>query len=1023
MMPQGEPFPYAELHCHSNFSLLDGASHPEDLVMRAASLGLPALALTDHDAVYGAIRFVRAARERGIRPILGAELTIDSGPISGHHHLTLLVENQTGWHNLCYLISRARHAAPKGQAWLDFEELVGCTDGLIALSGCRQGAISQSLLAENGRDTAVAVARRYLELFGREHFWIELQRHYLPRDELIVPRLTALADYLDLGCVATNNVHYAVPEKHQLQDVLVCIRNLATLDEATHLRRLNSEYHLKSGREMAKLFGDIPQAITNTLAIAERCRFELSYGLQDLPYFPTRHGMSSSAYLRRLCQEAVPKRYGTEPPQNVGRQLQHELRIIEQAGLANYFLIVWDIVRFARENGIRCQGRGSAANSLVAYLLFISPIDPLLHDLVFERFLSAERQVVPDIDIDFDAQRREEVIQYVYTTYGAEHTAMACTFVTFRKRSAIRDIGKALALAPEVVATAVRALDNQDALQSAALADRAPLALLLDLSEQIAGFPRHLGIHSGGMIITGAPLMGRVPTEPATMPDRVVVQWDKEALEEIGLVKIDILGLRMLSAVGEAAALVAETTGVLPDLDALTFDDPAVYQMIGRADTIGVFQVESRAQAQMLPRLKPQAFGDLVVGISLIRPGPIQGNMVHPYLRRRQGLETVTYLHPLLKPALAETLGVILFQEQVLKVARDLAGFSAGQGERLRRALGAKRAMEEIARFHDAFLAGAKEAGVPSDVAGTVFEQLLAFGGYSFAKSHAAAFAVLVYQSAWLKKYHPAPFYAALLNNQPMGFWNAAVLVNEIRRLDMTVWPVDIHHSRAWCCVEENGIRLGLHYVKGLREEQVTRVLLERKERPYDSLLDFCLRTRIGQGSVENLIMAGGMNGWGIPRRQLMWELGTLNLDEEMLDLVYKPQEVELPPQTLAESMLAEQEIMGLSPGEHIMTLYRARLEKQGVQGSDSLTACGSGQQVKAAGLLVVHQSPPTAKGFHFLTLEDEAGMINVIVRPKVYGRYQNIIRGAHLLLVAGMVQREGDVINLLADTIAPLIQ
>jgi error-prone DNA polymerase len=680
-------------------------------------------------------------------------------------------------------------------------------------------------------------------------------------------------------------------------------------------------------------------------------------------------------------------------------------------------------VRFARENNIRCQGRGSAANSLVAYLLFISPVDPIQHDLVFERFLSAERQVVPDIDIDFDAQRREEVIQYVYRTYGADHTAMACTFVTFRTRSAIRDIGKALALAPEVINTAVRALDQQDVLKSTAAADRAPLALLLDLSEQIAGFPRHLGIHSGGMIITGAPLMGRVPTEPATMPERVVVQWDKEALEEIGLVKIDILGLRMLSAVTEAAKLVAESTGSQPDLDGLTFDDPAVYQMIGQADTIGVFQVESRAQAQMLPRLKPQVFGDIVVGISLIRPGPIQGNMVHPFLRRRQGLEPVSYLHPLLEPALAETLGVILFQEQVLKVARDLAGFSAGQGEQLRRALGAKRATEEIARFRGAFMAGAMEAGVPDATAEKVFEQLLAFGGYSFAKSHAAAFAVLVYQSAWLKRYHPAAFYAALLNNQPMGFWNAAVLVNEIRRLGMTVWPVDIHESRAWCSVENEGIRLGLHYVKGLREEQVTRIVAEREVRPYDTLLDFCLRTRIGQGSVENLIMAGAMDGWGIPRRQLMWELGSLDLSDDTLDLIYAPQEIDLPQQTIAESMLAEQEIMGLSPGDHIMTLYRSRLDEQGIHGSYGLAGCSNGQRIKAAGLLVVHQSPPTAKGFHFLTLEDEEGMINVIVRPKVYGRYQAIIRGAHLLLVAGMVQREGEVINLLAEHIAPMAQ
>jgi error-prone DNA polymerase len=444
--------------------------------------------------------------------------------------------------------------------------------------------------------------------------------------------------------------------------------------------------------------------------------------------------------------------------------------------------------------------------------------------------------------------------------------------------------------------------------------------------------------------------------------------------------------------------------------------------MIGEADTIGVFQVESRAQAQMLPRLQPKQFSDLIVGISLIRPGPIQGNMVHPYLRRRQGLEPVTYLHPLLEPALAETLGVILFQEQVIKVARDLAGFSPGQGEQLRRALGAKRATEEIERFRQTFLSGAEEQAVPADVAELVFTQLLAFGGYSFAKSHAAAFAVLVYQSAWLKKYHPAAFFTALLNNQPMGFWNAAVLVNEIQRQDMLVLPIDIHLSQDNCSVEEGGIRLGLNYVKNLKEEHIECIVTERLEGVFDSLFDFCRRTKISRTAVENLIMAGGMDGWGLPRRQLLWELGSLQYQEEGLDLVYAAHEVQLPEQTIGEAMLAEQEIMGLSPGDHVMTLYRARLEERNILGSRALGECASGKRARAAGLLVVHQAPPTAKGFRFLTLEDEDGMINVIVRPKVYGRYQKIVRTSRLLLVAGIVQQEGGVTNLLAQTIAPLL-
>jgi error-prone DNA polymerase len=1033
------PPQYIELHCHSFFSLLDGASSPEELVIQAAHLGMPALALTDHDAVYGAVRFIRAAREHNIQPILGSELTIslDDDP-EIHHHLTLLVENQTGWHNLCYLISRGRAGAAKGESILPFAELVGCTDGLIALSGCRQGEISAALLRGDNQQEVTLITRRYLDLFGRDNFWIELQRHYLPGDELLIPRLTALANYLNLGCVASNNVHYAVPERHMLQDILVCINNLTTVDASTHLRRLNSEYYLKAAAEMATLFSDHPQALTNTLTIAERCHFDLDYGLQDLPQFATPHGMSSPAYLRRLCRQGITARF-IDPSAKVKKQLDHELRIIEAAGLANYFLIVWDIVRFARQEGIRCQGRGSAANSLVAYLLYISPIDPIAHDLVFERFLSSERRVVPDIDIDFDAERREEVIQYIYQTYGAAHTAMACTFVTYRSRSAIRDIGKALGLQPNIIATAINKLENNLQDNSAApstkantlpdrtrapsdqLTERVPLALLLNLSEQIAGFPRHLGIHSGGMIITGAPLMGRVPTEPATMPDRVVVQWDKDALENAGLVKIDILGLRMLSAISDAAQMLAKLEPQAPTLDTLSFDDPAVYGMIAQADTIGVFQVESRAQAQMLPRLKPEQFSDLVVGISLIRPGPIQGNMVHPYLRRRQHLEPVTYLHPLLEPALAETLGVILFQEQVLKVARDLAGFSPGQGEQLRRALGAKQATEEIERFRDAFLRGAQEQGVTIDIAEQVFTQLLAFGGYSFAKSHAAAFAVLVYQSAWLKHYYPAIFFTALLNNQPMGFWNAAVLVNEIQRQGRRVLPVDIHFSQLKCTVSGDSIRLGLLFVKNLKEEQIDRILAARVEASFESLFDFCHRTRISRNAVENLIMAGGMDGWGLPRRQLLWELGTLPIGEHGLDLVFNSPEVELPAQSIGEAMLAEQEIMGLSAGDHIMSLYRATMLEKGVLGSQTLSECANGQRARAAGLLVVHQSPPTAKGFHFLTLEDEDGMINVIVRPKVYGRYQKIIHTTRLLLVTGMVQQEGGVTNLLAQTIIPL--
>jgi error-prone DNA polymerase len=711
-----------------------------------------------------------------------------------------------------------------------------------------------------------------------------------------------------------------------------------------------------------------------------------------------------------LCHQGLRWRYGA-PSARVCTQLDYELRVIEHAGLANYFLIVWDIVRFARQQGIRCQGRGSAANSLIAYLLAISPIDPLAHDLVFERFLSAERPALPDIDVDFAADRREEVIQYIYQRYGHDHAAMACTHITFRARSALRDVAHALDLPPALLGQAQQALD--DAVQVGGTA-----ALAAELCRQIDGLPRHLGQHSGGMVITSTPLAERVPIEPARMAGRVVVQWDKDALEEAGLIKIDILGLRMLSAISEAVALIGQTSGCPPDLDRLTFEDPQVYAMIARADTIGMFQVESRAQAQILPRLKPRCMADLIVGISLIRPGPLQGDMVHPYLRRRQGLEPVRYAHPLLKGALEETLGVILFQEQTLKVARDLAGFTAGQGEQLRRALGNKHAHAAIDAMRAAFLAGATAKDVPIAVATAVFEQLRAFGGYAFPKSHAAAFAVIVYQSAWLKRYHAAAFFCALLNNQPMGFWPPSVLVGDARRHGITILPPDIHASAARCTLENGGIRLGLSYIKDLGAAATLRILAAR---PFANLTNLCRRTRLPRSLIEQLIGAGALDRWGIARRKLLWELGTLRYTAEEMDLPIPHAEVQLPPQSRAEAFADEIDAMGLSASEHVMTFYRAWLDAQDIYSSVTLETCDDGQRVRVAGLCVVHQAPPTAKGFHFLTLEDEWGMVNVIVSPGLVVRDGKHLHGGRVLLVEGLAQREAEVINVIAQRVGPL--
>ncbi|MDX1663677.1 MAG: error-prone DNA polymerase, partial [Candidatus Promineifilaceae bacterium] len=921
----------------------------------------------------------------------------------------------------------------KGSARLPPEELVGCTAGLIALSGCRQGEVAQMLRADE-REQALDAARHMRRLFGPAHFYIELQNHLLPDDRLLVRRLTALASYLELGCVVTNNVHYATRAGHRLQDVLVCIREGVTLEEAhtagggESRRRLNSEYHLKAGAEMATLFPEHSEALANTLRIAERCRFVPRYGLQELPHFPTPGGMSSSAYLRRLCEEGLIRHYGDPPDRAHSEQarlervrdgLARELAVIEGTHLANYFLIVADIVRFARESGIRCQGRGSAAGSLVAYLLGIGPVDPLAHDLVFERFLSEERLqsdagFLPDIDLDFDAARREEVIQYVYRTYGAAHTAMACTFSTYRRRSALRDVGKALGVAPSVVAAARWVLEGEeDEMEGDG-------ALLLGLAREIKGFPRHLGIHSGGMVITGAPLMGRVPTEPATMADRVVVQWDKEGLEAAGLVKIDLLGLRMLSAITETLDLIEETQGRAPDLSRLTFDDPDVYVMLAAGETMGVFQVESRAQSQLQPRLRPRCFNDLVVSISMIRPGPLHADMLHPYLRRRQGLEPVAYPHPLLESALEETLGVIVFQEQVLKVARDLAGFTPGQGEQLRRALGAKRGQAELARLRAAFMQGTAEKGVDATTAEKVFSQLQAFGGYAFPKSHAAAFAVLVYQSAWLRRYHFLPFFTALLNNQPMGFWPASALVGEIKRYGHQVLPVDVRRSSLKCTLEAGALRLGLGQVSGWGEALGERLLAAREECPFTSLADLWQRVRPGRRALEKLIMAGALDGWGLPRRHLLWELGTLEKPSGALALDFPAGDVELPPLSPLEATGVEESVMGLSAGEHPLAFLRSQLASQGFLSCEQLATCRDGERVRLAGRLVIHQAPPTANGIHFLTLEDETGMVDVIVWPSVYERYRRVLHEIMVkLVVEGRVQRSGAQASLLMRSAA----
>jgi error-prone DNA polymerase len=1020
------PPAYAELHAHSDHSLLDGVVSPELLAARAAALGIPALALTDHDALYGVARFALAAQEVGIKPILGAELTLgDASSSNSSYHLTLLVETAQGYRNLCRLITLARQGQEKGVARLDKRHLADHAEGLVALSGCRQGEIPQLLVAKQF-DRALEAARGYARLFGSDRFFVELQRHHEQGDTRLVADLATLADRAGLDVVATSNAHYLHPRQREVHDVLTCIRRHTTLDDADGLLHPNAEYILRSPREMDDLFHPIPLALENACHIAERCAPAYNYlpsGPQTLPRFPIIGGRSAIFYLWTLCEEALRRRYPHDPPREL---LSKELTIIKQAGLTDYFLIVWDIVRFARRNGIRCQGRGSAANSLVAYLLGISPIDPVTCDLVFERFLSQERGAPPDIDIDFDADRREEVIQYVYERYGEAHAAMACTFVTYRSRSAVRDTARALGFPPAVVERLSEEVDVRDAddVERARVLVEAmgiegvekSFRHLLSIAPQLHGIPRHLGIHNGGMVISGPPLCETVPLEPATMPGRVVTQWDKEGLEGAGMVKIDLLGLRMLSAVEDAVAIVATQTGRRPALEALAPDDPEVYDMLCKGQTVGVFQVESRAQASLIPRFQPRSFEDLVLQISLIRPGPIQANMVHPYLRRRQGLEPVTYPHPLLKDALQETLGVIVFQEQVLKAARDLAGFAPGRAELLRRALSHKQAGERILGFRGEFVTGAVARGVDRETAEQVFEQLRTFGGYAFPKSHAAAFAVLTYQSAWLRRYHPAAFFAGLLRHQPMGFYPPHVIVSEARRCGIEIRPVDVEASSLLATVEGQAIRMGLAVVTGLGETGGHNVVEARRFGPFRSLADFCRRTRLARRAVEALIWAGAFDGWGVPRRQLLWEL------KAALDAAEAPPALSLPPGdeprfgplSPHNQLWTEVAHTGVSTGAHITTLVGDKLQAMGVTPSSKLPELRNGARVWVGGVIAARQRPPTAKGTAFLALEDEGGLINIVLKPEVYEAHRKALRSP-FVVVEGKLQRRGQAISVLA--------
>jgi error-prone DNA polymerase len=1014
---------YIELHCHSNFSLLDGASHPEDLVARASELGMPAIALTDHDGLYAAVRFHKACLKAGIKPIIGAEITLESG-----NHLTLLAKNNEGYSNLCQLITKSQLKHKKGSSALDLEILAQHSMNLICLSGCRRGEIASSIIS-GSPEKACEVAKRYINIFGNENFYIELQNNLYPEDKELCCSLVKLAYHLNLNYVATNNVHYARKQNHKLHDVLTCIKNRTSLDECDSLR-LNSEFYLKSPEEMAQLFRDYPEAISNTLAIASKCNVNLDFSDYRFPEFPLPRGETAASYLARLCRQKIHERYQSISP-GIEAKVNYELNLIEKLGLSGYFLIVWDIMDYAKTNGIPAQGRGSAANSMVAYILGITKVDPIKNKLFLGRFLNEEMSSIPDIDIDVSTNHREKIIQYIYKKYGQEHTAMACTYVTFQARNAIREVGKALGMPAHLLdrmAKLVSVYEANDIEQDLAKIEEfrpyfsSELWLqFISLCQEIADFPRHLSIHNGGMLISSCPLTNMVPLEKATMPGRIVCQWDKDSIADAGLIKVDLLGLRMLSLIDEACKLAEKNRNAKINLDKLPLDDKEIYDMICKGDTIGVFQVESRAQLQTLPQTKPRSIEDLTIETALIRPGLLRGNMASLYIKRRKGLEEVTYLHPKLKPILEDTLGIIIFQEQMIQVATTIADFTLGEADCLRRAMTRKRQKGVVDEMKQKFIKGARENGIASDKASRVFKTLEGFADYGFCKSHAAGFALLCYQSAWLKRYCPLEFYCALLNNQPMGFYSPEVIVRDAKRHRIEILPVDINKSGAKCIIQESKIRLGFMYIRDVGGKIINQIIAERGNASYVSLEDFYLRTKLERRVVENLILAGAFDSLGYKKRELLWQLGLLEKRHPgELPLGFHESKVSLPDFTELEEMKIDYGVQGFPLKYHPMQVLRKGISRDGLLKSSEIAQLFPNTQVRMAGYGITRQRPAAAKGFAFMTLEDEEGTVNIVIKPNIYERYRQTFNLEPVVIVEGVIQKKDSTLNIIAERLLP---